>query len=358
MNAAIVSSRDDLTTQWPEEGLELVHACPSCGGEGSKLLYEGLTDRVHFCAPGSWTVRSCTSCDAAFLSPRPTRETIGIAYAAGYYTHVPISAIDGGRAPLRRRIGRALRNGYLNAKFHLELSPFSSLGRWVFPLFARQRAEAELYARNLPRPRRGARLLDLGCGNGNAVQRMIELGWDAEGMDVDEAAVRTAQAAGLRARAGDITHDPFPPETFDAITMNHVLEHVRDPGETLRACHRVLRPNGQLWIATPNISSIGHELAGRDWLPLDPPRHLVLFSPGSLSSLLKKCEFNPSSPLSGSLFEYRHHFSAYTAVRDGRDWRAGGAIDATWETKVRESNLRHWHDPAVGEELIVLSTKA
>jgi hypothetical protein len=52
-----------------------------------------------------------------------------------------------------------------------------------------------------------------------------------------------------------------------------------------------LRPGGGLFIDTPNIESIGHEIYGADWLHLDPPRHLLLFNRSSLADAVSGSGF-------------------------------------------------------------------
>ena len=101
-------------SDWPRDGLERVGHCPVCGAGESHVLHEGLTDRVFFCAPGTWTLHACESCTSAYLDPRPTPQTIGLAYQA-YFTHAdaPGYASLGPVSRFRRR----LANGYRNRKF-------------------------------------------------------------------------------------------------------------------------------------------------------------------------------------------------------------------------------------------------
>jgi hypothetical protein len=64
----------------------------------------------------------------------------------------------------------------------------------------------------------------------------------------------------------------------------------------------MLRPGGRIWITTPNIGSWGHLRFGQDWIGLDPPRHLVVFSQDALRRLLREAGFvdlrGPMSPMS------------------------------------------------------------
>ncbi|ODR99964.1 hypothetical protein AUC68_02325 [Methyloceanibacter methanicus] len=78
--------------------------------------------------------------------------------------------------------------------------------------------------------------------------------------------------------------------SFDVITLSHVLEHVPDPGTTLMQLRELLRGGGHLYIDTPNIDAIGHEVYGRYWQGLDVPRHLSVLSQRALVDLLGKTE--------------------------------------------------------------------
>lgn len=57
---------------WPPSDLERVTQCPVCGSSHRKLLYRRLTDRVFFCAAGTWALYACNSFGSAYLDPRPT----------------------------------------------------------------------------------------------------------------------------------------------------------------------------------------------------------------------------------------------------------------------------------------------
>lgn len=296
---------------WPPEGLERVDSCPVCGGEERVLLHEGLRDRVFFCAPGVWTLYRCVQCRSGFLDPRPTLSTIGIAYRT-YFTH---SAEISGR---RNHLRRALANGYRNHRFGTSEQPAYSLGialAWLSP-GSRQNIEASM--RHMPKPTTGARLLDLGCGNGDFLARAKSIGWDVVGVDFDPTAVTTARERGLDVRLGGV--DELTSETgkFDGITLSHFIEHVHNPTTTLAACHRLLKSGGWLWLETPNLESIGHDLYGPFWRGLEPPRHLVLFNYASLRRALEEAHFvelqdQPYRPLCTQLF------SASAAIEEQRN---------------------------------------
>jgi 2-polyprenyl-3-methyl-5-hydroxy-6-metoxy-1,4-benzoquinol methylase len=124
------------------------------------------------------------------------------------------------------------------------------------------------------------RVLDVGCGDGRFVQFAHDAGCDSVGIEVDTIAVARNRARGLNIYEGDTARalQLFGPDSFDWITLSHVIEHVHDPARDFAILHDLLRPNGHLWLETPNPSSFGHQLFGDRWRDLDPPRHLCLMS--------------------------------------------------------------------------------
>lgn len=280
-----------VSGEWPEGGLEEVGVCPVCASPRRSLLHEGLTDRAFCVAPGRWSLASCEACGVAYLDPRPTRQTIGRAYSA-YYTH---SSDD---APVIRRLGwlRSVLhdwlNGYVNGRYGLRRLPARRLGRLAIPLLVPLRGAADAECRHLPRPPAGGgALLDIGCGNGRFLVLAQQMGWNAEGLDPDAQAVATALQQGLRVRQGGVELLDEERERYDVVTLSHVIEHVHDPVGLLERIHRLLKPGGILWLETPNLASLGHRRFGRDWRGLEPPRHLVLFTPASLRHALRAAGF-------------------------------------------------------------------
>jgi SAM-dependent methyltransferase len=83
----------------------------------------------------------------------------------------------------------------------------------------------------------------------------------------------------------------LPPESFDVVTLSHVIEHLHDPRPALREIHRLLAPGGLVMITTPNLDAYGLEVFGRCWRGLEPPRHLVLYTSRSLGGLLSDAGF-------------------------------------------------------------------
>lgn len=278
-------------TEWRAEELEHVSCCPVCGHEERRLLYGGLTDRVYASAPGAWDLHECLCCGAAFLDPRPTPASIWRAYTR-YCTHKPPGEpIAPGPEGGLRLLRRALRNGYINAKYGTNLQPSSSLGRWVVPLLGSKQGEIDHGLRHLPPRTEDApgSVLDIGCGDGSFLRTAMELGWQATGIDPDPKA--SGYAAGARVQQGGLPATGLQSASYDVVTLSHVIEHTHDPVASLREVFRLLRPGGQVWIATPNVLAEGHRRFGANWIGLHPPAHLVVFSHAALRRALQLAGF-------------------------------------------------------------------
>jgi SAM-dependent methyltransferase len=264
--------------------------CWLCG-ESGRLLYEGMRDRC-LAAPGEWNWRQCQNlaCGMVWLDPLPTEEDIGKAYA-GYYTHNQPEP-----APrLFRNICWGIWHSYLGWRFGYTRGVGPKWMRLLAPLALLHpggREELDAAAMHLPAPAATGRLMEVGCGSGVALERMQSFGWQVEGVDPDPAAAETARARGVLVRTGSLEAQRYPDNHFDAIYMAHVIEHVHDPAGLLRECFRVLKPGGALVAITPNIESRGHRQFGACWLALDPPRHLVLFSLGTLLQTAERAGFS------------------------------------------------------------------
>lgn len=183
-----------------------------------------------------------------------------------------------------RRVQRSLANGYRNWRYGTRDTPASPLGPALAYLLPRHRALMDSELRHLP-PGAG-RVLDIGCGDGAFLEWARAAGWEGIGVDPDPGAVASARSRGLDVRLGDARVLVDERASFDAVTLSHVLEHVHDPEALLKQIRELLKPGGLLWLDTPNVASTGHRLFGRSWRGLEPPRHLVLFTPSSLRQIL------------------------------------------------------------------------
>jgi SAM-dependent methyltransferase len=338
---------------WPEEELETT-ACPACRTPGGTTLHAGLRDRTFFAAPGEWRLVLCPACGSGYLNPRPTPAAIGNAYSR-YFTHD--EAPGGLPTPSGlARLRAALANGQLNAAFGYHATPATPLGRAVAALAPSRAALVARDVRDLPARPHG-RLLDVGSGSGAFLARMTALGWKAEGVEPDDDAVAVSRDAGLKVTHGTVFDVPSD-RRFDAVTLSHVIEHLHDPAAVLARIHGLLEPGGTLWIATPNLESLGHRRFRRDWLHLDAPRHLVLFTTSSLHALLHRCGFTPAG-MAAHAPAALASFTQSAAIAAGRPpTEALAASSARSRALAMIADRLARRDRRYGEELVVWASRS
>ena len=270
--------------------VEYKNICYLCNSKGS-ALYKNLKDRL-YSVPGDWGVSSCAKCGLLWLNPSPTKEDAHKTYRT-YYTH---SASNKNLNSLPRKLFDRLKNTYIHQKYGYDFKPnfIDIIASKLIYLYPGRRADFDFNVFYLNKKNNGT-LLDVGCGSGIFIENMANLGWNAEGIDFDKSAVLNAQSKGLKVNFGDLKSQNIKENSFDAITMSHVLEHVYDPITLLKECLKILKPNGKLMIATPNNQSLAHKIYKINWFPLDPPRHLFIFNPQNLIQIAKLAGFKKLS---------------------------------------------------------------
>ncbi len=119
-----------------------------------------------------------------------------------------------------------------------------------------QRRRAQSLLPFLPRDRE-ARILEIGCGMGELLSGLAQLGYDCTGIDVSRERIERLQRRQnpkLRFRQAEGTRLPFAAASFAVIISVQLFEHLHpdDAGTHLREAHRVLKPGGQYLLETPN----------------------------------------------------------------------------------------------------------
>lgn len=260
-----------------------------------------------------------------------------------YYTHASEDAAVRG-ASRRSVLGWILHQGYKN----------------LLKVTRIMRERERLDTLYLDRVRPG-KLLEVGCGDGRRLAMMRDLGWEVRGQDVDSRAVEHARSAyDLDIHCGPLDELREANGAFNALILNHVIEHVPDPVETLVACRRLLKPGAPLVAATPNIESYGHTRFGWAWLALDPPRHLHLFSPRLLLRTATRAGFADvrvwTTPANAQMIsagsrdiarQGRHRLGKYSSVRNQ-------ASSALFQVLAK---IHHLFQAGSGEECVLWATR-
>jgi 2-polyprenyl-3-methyl-5-hydroxy-6-metoxy-1,4-benzoquinol methylase len=156
---------------------------------------------------------------------------------------------------------------------------------WYAHLHPGRREDVDFSVMYLPADPKG-HLLEIGCGSGQILKRMHQMGWQVEEVDFHPSAVENARRKGLEVHLGTLESQSYPNEHFDVIFMSHLIQHVHDPLRFLREGYRILKPGGQLILVTPNNESLGHKSFKETWRGLEVPRHLYLFTLKALENYL------------------------------------------------------------------------
>jgi len=280
-------------------------ACDLCGADAPVPIAQ-VRDRV-FGLPGVFPLVRCASCGLVYLNPRPVAADLAAYYPSEeYYAYrAPAIVPDHLLTRWRRwaaRLALAAWRGYPVADARrgaMNGAPIEPLAqgatmiravwRTILALpFLPWRGRLEMVPRYRPR----GRLLDVGCGSGAYLLAMRDLGWEVHGVETDARSAEQAREVwALDVRRGPLEAADLDPGTFDVVTLWHVLEHLPSPRQTLAACHRLLKPGGQLMLEVPNLAGPGARLFRERWFHIDAPRHLYAFNPTTLRRILAEAAF-------------------------------------------------------------------
>ena len=216
--------------------------CPLCAS--SRLRYA-------FSHEGYRLVR-CADCALLFSNPQPSDTELAAIYSADYFLG---AESDEGRASTRE-MKRATARQYLS--------------------------EIHRYAGEA-----GGRLLEIGCGDGDFLVEAEAAGYHVTGVEYAPAACDQGRARLQRGEiiCGELEKAALEGAQFDLCVLSDVIEHVRDPLGFLREIHRLLKPGGGIFIATPSLASWSAKLLKENWMEFKP-EHLTYFEPKTLETAL------------------------------------------------------------------------
>jgi SAM-dependent methyltransferase len=168
-----------------------------------------------------------------------------------------------------------------------DLQAFYPQDYFVLPAIDELRAQArsQRYPIELvQRQASGGRLVEIGPGNGTFALQALDAGFDVAAIEIDPAAAQHLRATlGIEVIESGVPHDALADlGPLDAVVAWHVIEHVPQPWELLRAAAQQLAPGGVLVLATPNPAAFGLRVLGARWPHVDAPRHLFLIPHGTL----------------------------------------------------------------------------
>lgn len=235
--------------------------CILCSEDNTERVYTGKDSRYNITAE-TFNVVRCKRCGLVYINPRPTKLEIRKYYPRNYVTREKLN----NPVWLRNRLKR-----YKTKKNMLFLKN---------PWYIRLPKETNI--------------LDIGCGAGDLLIRLKELGCNTYGIDIDEiTSTYLRKTFNLNVINRDVDNGiPFSSNFFDLVIMKHSLEHVHNPDKVIKEVRRIMKSDGLLFIGVPNIDSFVSRLTKEKWVDLDIPRHLFHFTPLTISILLNKNGFH------------------------------------------------------------------
>ncbi len=228
-------------------------ACPFCQ---SGDIHQKFVVKDYTVSGKAFTIFQCRQCQGAFTQDVPGQDEIGPYYASENY----ISHSD-------------TQQGFINKAYHMVRS--------------RTLVQKRKMLQSITQKDKGT-IADIGCGTGAFLDTMQQVGWQITGFEPDETARQNAK------RLYNISPLPSPEiynqpaESFDAVTMWHVLEHVHELHAYIEQVKKILKPNGRFVVAVPNYTSADAAQYQQYWAAYDVPRHLYHFSPASMTQLMKQ----------------------------------------------------------------------
>ena len=226
----------------------MCNKCPWCQSEKA---HTHLSLKDYFLTQEPFEIMVCEDCGLLYTTPKPSDEKIGDYYKSeSYYSH------QENKKGFIPRVYEAVKSVNLKHKIAI----------------ATQGKEP-------------GRLLDIGCGVGDFLHFAEQNGWQCTGAEPSEDA---ASIAKKRIKAEIMLPkdlEKLPDESFDVITMWHVLEHVSDLLWQVNQLNRLLKKGGRLVIALPNFMSYDAQYYKDKWAAYDVPRHLNHFSQDSIAKI-------------------------------------------------------------------------
>jgi SAM-dependent methyltransferase len=226
--------------------------CIACGGTIDLSL---AVRECMFGTGETFEYGVCGRCETLRLLTPP--DDLAPYYPETYYSFAQ-------QVPTIVRVGKLLR-ARAAACGLLRVSRWVGLGRPfpAWPLVLKNRGVT-----------RSCRILDVGSGAGQSLEPLLDLGYrNLRGIDAYLPESTTFRGAEIVAgELEDVT------DSFDVVMLNHSFEHVREPARMLRSVSKVVRHDGLIMIRMPVAGCAAWRRYGSDWVALDAPRHLHVFS--------------------------------------------------------------------------------
>ena len=224
--------------------------CPWCDSEKTQIH---LWVKDLFLTNEAFEIHECLKCGLLFTEPRPKPEEIGKYYQSEeYYSH------QENKKGLIPRIYEIVKGFNLKKKYNLATKGLKP-----------------------------GKVLDIGCGVADFLKTMEKNNWICTGIEPSENAKEIARKRVKAELLEPKEISQLDDESFDLITMWHVLEHVDNLKEEIHQLQRLLKKGGRLVLALPNYKSADAQYYREYWAAYDVPRHLNHFCRESINNIFK-----------------------------------------------------------------------
>lgn len=139
------------------------------------------------------------------------------------------------------------------------------------------------------------KLLDIGTGAGLFAQIAVERGWEVFGTELTQEAVDDCSNKGIKMFKGQLDEAHFEDNMFDVITCIETIEHLNNPLMLVKEMHRITRPNGMVYITTPNFNAVLRYWLNSKYDIIEYPLHLTYYTKNTLKKLFEEHHFTTAS---------------------------------------------------------------
>ncbi|MGI6341874.1 MAG: class I SAM-dependent methyltransferase [Bacteroidales bacterium] len=234
--------------------MKTIENCPICNND---KLSEWLKTKDYFLTNEEFVITQCDDCGFKFTNPQPEEENLYKYYETeNYISH-----------------SQKNQSGVISKLYNF-VKIFNTKNKY----------------RTIKKYSDKGSLLDIGAGNGYFANYMKNKNWLVDGVEPNSTARKYAQDNFSIELKDEDFLNKTEAEKYDVITMWHVLEHVSKLNERIEQISRLIKQNGKIFIAVPNINSKDAEYYKKYWAGLDTPRHLWHFSEKDIKNLLQSSD--------------------------------------------------------------------
>jgi 2-polyprenyl-3-methyl-5-hydroxy-6-metoxy-1,4-benzoquinol methylase len=254
--------------------------CNSCGS--SRLNIIESIEGFKYSSDHYYNLVCCINCGLIFTDVETDEYFIAKNYPKNYKPHDPNS---GKNSIIRKLFMSTFRKYIFGKRLEFRFLFFRLIRKFLFNMYNKTAY------RSIPLFRDAGTLLDIGCGKGDYLRLVQEIGWRVRGVEPVHKAAELAKKAGFIVECKSFENVDFTGQYFDVVTMWHVLEHFTDPKEVLQKVSKILKDDGLLLIGIPNYDSFDRKIFHKYWNGFEIPLHLFHFTPESIKKTLTAAGF-------------------------------------------------------------------